>query len=105
IEAAKPRATQSWILHSKEPVCRTADGSGAAVEDVGVDHGRAHVLVTQELLDGPDIVAFLQQMRCEGVPEGVAACGLGDGGCQDCASDGALEDRLVEVVSSELSGG
>ena len=29
---------------------------------MSVNHGRAHVTVTEELLDGPDVVAVLQQM-------------------------------------------
>jgi len=35
-------------------VGRTADCAQATVQDVGVDHGRAEVLVAQKLLDGPD---------------------------------------------------
>jgi hypothetical protein len=31
----------------------------AAVEDVRVDHGRAHVLVSEQLLHGADVVARL----------------------------------------------
>jgi len=34
-----------------------ADGEGAAVEDVGVDHGGGDVAVAQELLDGANVVA------------------------------------------------
>ncbi len=37
----------------------------AAIEDMVVDHGRADVLVPQEFLDGPDVVAAFQQMRGE----------------------------------------
>ena len=40
----------------------TANATGAAVQDVCVDHRRAHVLVAQQLLDGADIVAFLKQV-------------------------------------------
>jgi len=28
----------------------------AAIQDVGIDHGGAHVLVAKELLNGPNIV-------------------------------------------------
>ena len=46
-------------------VGRAADGGGAAVQDVGVDHGRRDVAVAKELLDGADVVAILQQMGRE----------------------------------------
>lgn len=32
----------------------------AAVQDVGIDHGGAHILVAQQLLDGSDVLAPLQ---------------------------------------------
>jgi hypothetical protein len=40
----------------------TAHGLGAAVEDLGVDHGGVDFRVTEEYLDGPDIAAILKQM-------------------------------------------
>jgi hypothetical protein len=40
---------------------------GAAVEDVGVDLGGADVLVAEELLDGADVVAGLEEMGREAV--------------------------------------
>ena len=39
----------------------------AAVEDMRVDHRRADVAVAQQFLDGPDVVAVLEQVRGEGV--------------------------------------
>jgi hypothetical protein len=44
---------------------------------VGVDHRRADIAVPQELLDRPDVVAVLEQMGREGVPQRVACGGLG----------------------------
>ena len=41
---------------SEDAVRGAQDRAGATVQDVGVDHGRAHVVVTEELLDGPDVV-------------------------------------------------
>ncbi len=40
-----------------------ADAAGAVAEDVGVNHGRGDVAVTEELLDGADVVAALEQVR------------------------------------------
>jgi len=56
---------------------RAADGAPTAVQDVGIDHCRAQVLVAQEVLDSPDVVPVLEQMGCKGVPEGVAGSRLG----------------------------
>ena len=49
-----------------------ADGEWAAVEDVGVDHGGGHVAVAQKLLDSSNVVARLEEVGGEAVPEGVA---------------------------------
>jgi len=34
---------------------------------MGVDHRRAHVLVAQELLEGPNVIAILEQVHSNGV--------------------------------------
>lgn len=39
----------------------TADPSPAAVEDVGLDHGRLHAPVTEQFLDGANVIAVLKQ--------------------------------------------
>lgn len=44
------------------------DARRAAIENVGVDLRRADVTVSQKLLDGPDVVPRLEQVRREGVP-------------------------------------
>jgi hypothetical protein len=51
---------------------RTAGSACTVAEDVGVDHGRGHFAVAEELLDGADIVTALQKVGGEGVAEGVA---------------------------------
>jgi len=35
----------------------------STVQEVGVDHGRRDILVTQEFLDGSDVVASVEHMR------------------------------------------
>lgn len=62
------------------------DGEAAALENVGVDHGRLHVLVAQKLLDGSDVVSVGQQVGCEGMAQGVG-------------SDVFLEPRLAGGVA------
>ena len=86
-------------LHGIE---RAADAAAARlVEDRGVDHGRRDVLVTEESLDGPDVVAVLQEVGREGMTKRMAGGRLrqlrGRHGCLD----GALDDRLVEVVPAD----
>lgn len=43
-------------------VQRAHDPASAPVEDVGVDHRRLHVLVSQQFLDRPDVVAVLEEV-------------------------------------------
>ena len=69
-------ASVRWTRKSGPPehVGRASDAGGPrAVEDAGVNHGRFHVLVTQELLDRPNIIAVLNQMGGERVPKSQAA--------------------------------
>src|SRR5881628_2316625 len=51
----------------RQTVRRASDGCRTAVEHVRVDHGRAGILVTEQLLDGADVVAVLEQMSREAV--------------------------------------
>jgi hypothetical protein len=81
------------------------DAEGAAVEDVGVDHGGGDVAVAEELLDGADVVASLEEVGGKGVAEGVAANALGELGGDGGLANGALEDGFVEVVATAFVGG
>ena len=42
-----------------------ADGQAAALEHVGVDHGRLDVFVALQFLDGADVVAVFEQVGGE----------------------------------------
>ena len=64
----------------EQAVCRAADPSTTAAQDVGVDHGGADVAVPEELLDRPDVIAVLEQMRSERVPQTVTRRPLGNSG-------------------------
>ena len=46
------------------------------LQDVGVDHRGGNIAVAQELLDGSNVVATFQEVRDEGVAEGVAGDAL-----------------------------
>jgi hypothetical protein len=58
----------------------------------------------QELLDGPNVVAGLEEVGGERVTQGVGRDVLGDVGDLGGLVDGALEDALVEMVASDLAG-
>jgi hypothetical protein len=69
-----------------------ADAGWAAVEDVSVDHGCAHVAVAQEFLDGPDVAVVLQQVRGKRMTQGVTRGSFRDPGPAYGVLDGALHD-------------
>ena len=59
-------------ITSGEPIHWTEHASWSPIENMGIDHGGFDVLVAEQLLNGADIVAVLEQVGCKGVPEGVA---------------------------------
>jgi len=61
--------------------------------------------VTEQLLDGSDVVAVLQQVGRERVAESVARSALRDGRPLESLPHGALEDGFVQVVAPVLAGG
>ena len=65
---------------------------------MGVGHGRLDVAVTQEILNRPDVVAGIEQVGREGVPQGVGGGGLDEPGPPNGLSRGLLHDCLVEMV-------
>src|SRR3990172_1708124 len=84
------------------PVDRATYPGRPPVEHVGVDLRGAHVAVPQQLLNGPDVVAVLKQMRREGVAKGrpagprpspcAAARTRADGGAAAGGSPGPCRD-------------
>jgi len=60
------------IGQASQSVCRTGDAASAAVQDVGVNHRRANVLVAQQFLHGAETSAIGQQVRGERMAERVA---------------------------------
>lgn len=84
--------------YSSGRIQRTAYASRAVTEDVGVDHGRGHLPVTEELLDSADVVSAFQKVGGERMAEGVATGTLLDAGRLHGAGHGALNVRLVVVM-------
>ena len=54
------------------PVQWAAYRQSTAMQDVGVDHGGADVLVAEELLYSADVIACFEEVSSEGVAQGVA---------------------------------
>jgi hypothetical protein len=67
------------------------------MENVGVDHGGGDVLVSEEFLDGADVVATAQKVGSKGVAQGVWGGGLWEIGGSGRVLNGALEERFAEV--------
>jgi len=57
-------------------VQRAANGQGASIEDVSINHRRFHILVSEQFLHRADIIAVLQQVGGEAVAESVAGDAL-----------------------------
>ena len=83
-----------------DAVQRTPHPAPAAVQDVGVDHGRRHVLVAQELLYRSDVIAGSQEMGREAMAQRVTTCGLRNAGFPDGLFDRPPEGLLVEVMAA-----
>jgi len=65
---------------------------------VGVQHRRTDVLVSEQFLDRANIVPIFEQVRREGVAQGMAARVLGEPGFATGFFDRFLEDGFMEMV-------
>jgi len=59
--------------------------------------------MTEQRLDGPDVRPILEQVRREGMAEGVPAGRLGEAGIANGLFHGALQHGLVEVMPATLA--
>ena len=87
-----------------QQVGRAAYASAAAVEDMGVDHGGLEVAVTEQLLNGADVVAVGEQVGGEAVAEAMERGVLGDVGSANGRLEGPLDGTLVQVVPAVVAG-
>lgn len=70
----------------------------APIQDMGVDLGRRNIFVTQQLLDGADVIPTFQEVGRKRVAKRVRTDWLVDSR-QSCATlQRAGEDRIVNVV-------
>ena len=77
----------------------TACAQGASVDDVGVDHGRSHIGVPEQLLYRAYVSTRLQQVGCEAVAESMTAHRLGNtrgiGSQLDCPLHRSVQDVMT----------
>ena len=77
------------------------DGESAALEDMGVDHGGFDILVSEEFLNGADIVSVLEEVGGEGVAKGVGGDLLVDA-CDFCGfTNGFLGNGFVKMMAAD----
>ncbi len=82
-----------------ESVGGTADTAASGpVQDVGIDHRRFQILVSKQLLDGPDIISLVEEVGGKGVPKRVTAHGFLDSNLTDGLGRPALNDPILQVV-------
>lgn len=81
---------------------RAADSVCTVAEDVGVDHGRRHAAVAEELRDGAGVVTALQKVGREGMAGGVAAGTLADNGGAGSMSCGraSISDHAWVILAA-----
>jgi len=78
-------------------VQRTEHPMAAAIQHMGINHGGGDIGVTQELLDGADVVAAFQQMGGKAVTQGMTVDPLTDRG-----RHGRLFDALLQAVFMDM---
>jgi len=71
---------------------------------MGIDHGRFHVFVAEELLDGTDIVMGFQEVSRKAMAQGVGTDRPGDAGPLRCLTDRLLQPAFVQVVAAHATG-
>ena len=105
ISACRPRASHrcssSRSRVVSEEISGAADGRGAALEGVCVDHRRADISVSEKLLDGPNVVAVFEEVGREGMAKRVARGPLRDASRGHGPFHRALEHGFVEVVTTK----
>jgi hypothetical protein len=86
-------------IAAKQRVQWAAHAEAAAVEHMGIDHGRADITMTEQLLDGPNVGALFQQLGSERMTESMAAGRLADPAPAHGVGHGALHRGFVERVA------
>src|SRR5262252_10895399 len=79
-----------WVAH----------GFRTTIQDMGIDHGSLHVLMPEQFLHGPNIVAGFQQLRGERVPKGMAGDVFGDPSQASRSAYRFLQTAFIQVMAA-----
>ncbi len=71
---------------------------------MGINYGRGHILVAQQLLDGADVVPYCQQVRGERMSQHMGCRWLGDLPGSGRQADRLLHSLRMKVVAPNHSG-
>jgi hypothetical protein len=103
VQAALMRASTADLKTEKshtEVVQGARNSLAALLQDVGVDHGRGKIVVPEQLLNGADVGAALEQVSGEGMAKGVSADLLGQAGTADGRLDGFVDDAGINMMAT-----
>ena len=70
---------------------------------MSVNHRGSDVFVTEQLLNGTDVIAAFKQMCGEAVSESMAACWFSNSGCWVGQFDGVLKVLFRDVMPPEIA--
>ena len=76
---------------------------GTTPDRVCVDHGRLHIAVAQQLLDGADVIVRLEQMGGKTVTKGMGCGALGNPGLAHRLLYRPLHVRSMQMISPVFS--
>ncbi len=82
---------------------RTPNAETGFVQNMRIDHRRGNILVSQEFLDRPDVVAAFEQMGGKAMTESVTTGRLGDAGGEDGLFYSVLEILFWDVMTANLA--
>ena len=70
----------------------------APIRDMGVNHGRTDIRMTEQLLNGPNVIAILNQMSRKRMSKGMWGSGFGQTDRFHHAINGFPDHRFMEVM-------
>ena len=78
----------NWVPNGLVSIVYGTDNTHcASIQDVGIDFGGGDIFMPEKLLDGADVIPFLQQSRGKTVAKSVCFYGFADAGFHDGCFD------------------
>jgi hypothetical protein len=79
----------------------TAHGQSATIQHMPMHHRRLHILVAQQCLHRPDLVALLEQMRRNVMPKGMTTDAFGEPCRTTGRANGPVQPTFMGVMSAD----